>query len=109
VSDEHATNDAGEEDSSRRDRTLSGLAERFLNKGIMGQLVEASLYFALVYIVIGSIYAFLNATVIAHLEGLFKPDLTVFADLLALGMAIALWPLLLLGSLVCGTATCGIV
>jgi polyferredoxin len=108
VSEEHATSGAGEDDS-RRDRTLSGLAERFLNKGMIGQLVEASLYFALIYVVIGSVYAFLNATVIAHLEGLFKPNLTVFADLLALGMAIVLWPLLLLGSLVCGTATCGIV
>ncbi len=77
-----------------------------LQRGINTWL-EVALWVLLVYTVIGVGYAMLHIELIGQLEAALSGDFTIFANLAALATAVALWPLLLISSLACGVAACG--
>ena len=76
--------------------------------GSAASFVDRALLLALAYTLIGAVYLFFNVPVLDRLEALFSAQFTVFADLVAIGAAVMLWPLLLISSWVCGAAGCGV-
>ncbi|OBB72199.1 Uncharacterised protein [Mycolicibacterium flavescens] len=78
-----------------------------LQRGINTYL-ELALWITLVYIVIGVGYAMFHIELIGQLEAALSGDFTIFANIAALVVAVALWPLLLISSWACGVAGCGV-
>lgn len=78
-----------------------------LRRGVNTYL-ELALWILLVYILIGVVYAAFHIELMAELEAAFAGTFTIFADLAALAVTIAGWPLLWITSLLCDTAGCGV-
>jgi hypothetical protein len=78
-----------------------------LSKRGINTWLEFALWVLLGYTVIGVGYAMLHIELIGQLESYLSGDFTIFANLAALAAAVALWPLLLTSSLLCGVAGCG--
>lgn len=70
--------------------------------------VDRALIVALLYTVAGAIYTGFNVPVLDRLESLFSAQFTVFADMIAVGAAVVLWPALLISSWACGQTGCGV-
>lgn len=87
-----------------------GVLRRLIDffRGHSASLLDRALVVALVYTVIGAVYTGFNVPVLDRLESLFSAQFTVFADLVAVGASVALWPILLVSSWVCGEAGCGV-
>jgi hypothetical protein len=83
------------------------LQRALLRRGINTYL-ELALWIALVYTVVGVIYAALHLELIGQLDSALSGDFTIFANIAALLTAVLLWPALLISSLVCGVAGCGL-
>ncbi|BBY44483.1 addiction module protein [Mycolicibacterium celeriflavum] len=83
------------------------MQQMLLQRGINTYL-ELALWLALLYTVIGVGYAMLHIELIGQLEAALSGDFTIFANIAALVVAVALWPLLLVSSLMCGVAGCGV-
>ncbi|KUI44095.1 addiction module protein [Mycobacterium sp. IS-1590] len=81
--------------------------QMLLQRGINTYL-ELVLWITLIYIVIGVVYAAFHIELIGQLEAALSGDFTIFANIAALVVAVALWPLLLISSWVCGVAGCGV-
>ena len=81
--------------------------QMLLQRGINTYL-ELALWMTLVYTVFGVGYALLHIELIGQLESALSGDFTIFANIAALVVTVALWPLLLISSLVCGVAGCGV-
>ena len=77
-----------------------------LQRGINTWL-EFVLWLTLVYTVVGVGYAMLHIELIGQLEAELSDEFSVFANIGSLAVTVALWPLLLGTSLVCGVAGCG--
>lgn len=82
--------------------------QMLLQRGINTYL-ELALWIALVYTVFGVGYALFHIELIGQLEAALSGDFTIFANIAALVVTVALWPLLLISSLVCGVAGCGVI
>lgn len=80
--------------------------QKLLQRGINTWL-ELGLWVLLVYTVIGVGYAMLHIELIGQLEDALSEEFSVFANIASLVTAVAMWPLLLGTSLVCGVAGCG--
>lgn len=83
------------------------MQQLLLQRGI-NTYVELALWITLVYTVIGVGYAMFHIELIGQLEAALSGDFTIFANIAALAVTVALWPLLLISSLVCGVAGCGV-
>ena len=83
------------------------LQHKLQQRGITTYL-EVVLWFALIYTVIGVVYAAFHIELIGQLEGALSGDFTIFANIAALVVTVGLWPLLLISSMVCGVAGCGV-
>jgi hypothetical protein len=83
------------------------LQRALLRLGINTYL-ELGLWIALVYTVFGVIYAALHLELVGQLDSALSGDFTIFANIAALLTAVLLWPVLLISSLVCGVAGCGL-
>lgn len=83
------------------------LQRALLRRGINTYL-ELGLWIALVYTVFGVIYAALHLELVGQLDSALSGDFTIFANIAALLTAVLLWPVLLISSLVCGVAGCGL-
>lgn len=70
--------------------------------------VELALWITLIYTVFGVAYAMFHIELIGQLEAALSGDFTIFANLAALAVTVALWPLLFVSSVVCGVAGCGV-
>ncbi len=81
--------------------------QALLRRGI-NTLFELALWMLLVYTVIGVGYAMLHIELIGQLKHALSADFTVFANIAALVVAVAFWPVLLTSSLLCGVAGCGL-
>ena len=77
-----------------------------LQRGINTWL-DFLLWLTLIYTLVGVGYAMLHIELIGQLENALSDEFSVFANLASLAAAVALWPLLLGTSLVCGVAACG--
>lgn len=80
--------------------------QMLLQRGINTWL-ELVLWLTLFYTVIGVGYAMLHIELIGQLEHALSDEFSVFANIASLAVAVALWPLLLGTSLMCGVAGCG--
>lgn len=78
-----------------------------LQRGINTYL-ELALWMTLIYTVFGVGYALFHIELIGQLEAALSGDFTIFANIAALAVTVALWPLLLISSLACGVAGCGV-
>jgi hypothetical protein len=65
------------------------------------QMIEAVLWLALPYLVIGLVWSFLHADQVQLIETELLTALPAGANLVAFGEVTLLWPLLLLGGEVC--------
>ncbi|WP_286137526.1 addiction module protein [Mycobacterium sp. IS-3022] len=83
------------------------MQQMLLQRGINTYL-ELALWLALLYTVIGVGYAMFHIELLGQLEAALSGDFTIFANIAALVVAVALWPLLLGSSLMCGVAGCGV-
>ena len=83
------------------------LQRALLRRGINTYL-ELGLWIALVYTVFGVMYAALHLELVGQLDSALSGDFTIFANIAALLTAVLLWPVLLISSLVCGVAGCGL-
>lgn len=83
------------------------LQHMLLQRGI-NTYVELVLWILLIYTVIGVVYAALHIELIGQLEAALSGDFTIFANIAALVVTVGLWPLLLISSMVCGVAGCGV-
>ncbi len=83
------------------------LQHLLLQRGI-NTYVELVLWITLIYTVIGVGYAALHIELIGQLEAALSGDFTIFANIAALVVTVGLWPLLLISSLMCGVAGCGV-
>lgn len=81
--------------------------QMLLQRGINTYL-ELALWTTLIYTVFGVGYALLHIELIGQLEAALSGDFTIFANIAALVVTVALWPLLLISSWVCGVAGCGV-
>ena len=77
-----------------------------LQRGITTWL-EFVLWLTLIYTVIGVGYTMFHIELIGQLEAELSDEFSVFANIGSLAVTVALWPLLLGTSLVCGVAGCG--
>ncbi|MGE2733751.1 hypothetical protein [Mycolicibacterium vaccae] len=77
-------------------------------RGGTASLVDRALVLALIYTVIGAVYTGFNVPVLDRLEALFSAQFTVFADLIAVGAAVVLWPALLVSGWTCGDPGCSV-
>ncbi|MGE2732290.1 hypothetical protein ACQI4F_22730 [Mycolicibacterium vaccae] len=77
-------------------------------RGGTASLVDRALVLALIYTAIGAVYTGFNVPVLDRLESLFSAQFTVFADLVAVGTAVLLWPALLISGWTCGDPGCGV-
>ncbi len=99
-------NDSREPNGRQR---LDGLHNWAVKRQIdLGKLLETALYVALAYTIIGVVYAGWNFELVGEVEAALKPGIPTFADLVAMGSVIVLWPLMMMGSLVCDNAFCGL-
>lgn len=76
---------------------------RLLSRKVsIGAMLEFGLWVGLAYIVIGLGWTFLNYDAVGRIETELTPLLPAGADVLAFGLTTALWPAMLLASVVCG-------
>ncbi|WP_231645456.1 addiction module protein [Mycolicibacterium mengxianglii] len=107
--DVEATPAAGSRDDEYGRVRVRVRVQRVLDQPLtVGALIEAVLWVALPYVVIGVIYASCHIELMGQLESAFSARFTVFADLVSLATLIGLWPMLLASSLLCGVAGCGV-
>jgi hypothetical protein len=80
------------------------LLRRVLNYRVtIEALVEAAMWLALPYVVIGLVWAFLHAEQLRELERRWETVLPAGSDVVALVQATALWPAMLLLTDACHT------
>jgi hypothetical protein len=82
--------------------------QRMLFRRGINTWLEVALWILLVYIVIGVGYAFFHIELMSQLESALTATFTTFADLAALAVTIACWPILWGTALVCGVSGCGV-
>ena len=66
-------------------------------------LIELALWLAIPYITIGVIWAFLHPGQVQQFESLLQTRVPAGADLIAFGQTVALWPVMIIAPLLCGT------
>jgi len=71
--------------------------------------LELALRGVLVYVLLGLVYLATHIELLDQLENQLSGPFTVFGDYAALAVMVAAWPLLLVSSLVCGVAGCGVI
>jgi hypothetical protein len=64
-------------------------------------MIEAAMWVAIPYLVVGIICTFLNADDVARVEGHLATRIPAGSDVAAFGATTALWPFLLVGHEVC--------
>lgn len=78
------------------------LLRRVLNYRVSVEAVlEAALWAALPYVVIGLAWAFFHPELVAHLESQLHRLFPAGSDILAMGVVAGLWPILVLAPNVC--------
>jgi hypothetical protein len=82
-------------------------AQRALFRLGIDTVLELALWTLLFYIIIGLVYTAFHIELMGQLEVALSTRFTVFANLAALFVTVAFWPILLVSSLVCGVAGCG--
>jgi hypothetical protein len=70
-------------------------------------VLEVALWVLLAYTVIGVGYAVFHIELMGQLEHALNGTFPIFADIAALAVMVAMWPLLLGSALLCGVAGCG--
>jgi hypothetical protein len=97
-------------DSPPGDDDAQGAARlrRFLRREAGRPALDVALTIFLLYVVVGVVYLFFHVDLWTELQHVFSSQLTFFANVGALLAIVLLWPVLLLTSLVCGVATCGL-
>ncbi|MGV0793967.1 addiction module protein [Mycolicibacterium sp. XJ1819] len=90
------------------DQNLWERMEQALFKRGVNTVLELVLWLALGYLIFGVIYTALHIELMGELESALSGDFTIFADLAALAVMVALWPVLLVSSHLCGVAGCGV-
>ena len=81
--------------------------QRALFRRGINTVVELALWILLFYIIVGVVYAAFHIELTGQLETALSTQFTVFANLAALLVMVAFWPFLLVSSLMCGVAGCG--
>ncbi|ULE35531.1 addiction module protein [Mycobacterium sp. IDR2000157661] len=81
--------------------------QMLLRRGINTWL-ELVLWLALFYTIVGVGYASLHIELMVQLEHALSDEFSVFANIASLVLTVALWPVLLGTSLLCGVAGCGV-
>lgn len=81
---------------------------RFVHKMFAGKsALDIALMMLVPYTLIGVAYALFNIEFAKQLEHVLNEQITIFPNIAALLMIVALWPLFLVSSLFCGVAGCG--
>jgi hypothetical protein len=77
---------------------------RLLSRKVsIGGMLEFGLWVGLGYLVIGMVLAFMHYDSVDRIEAELTPLLPAGADLVAFGLTAALWPQMLIASLLCVT------
>lgn len=65
-------------------------------------LIELALWLAIPYLVVGVTWAFLHPGQVGDFESLLRSAVPAGADVMAFGLTVALWPLLIIAPVLCG-------
>ncbi len=81
---------------------MLGVLRRFLGHRVSVEvLIEIALWLAIPFLLIGVIWAFLHPLDVQRVETTLMPWLPAGANIIAFGLIVGLWPILLLVPLVC--------
>lgn len=80
---------------------LTGLRRMLSRKVSLEAMIEAAMWLAIPYLLIGIVFTFFNADDVARIESQWETRLPAGSDLAAFGATTALWPFLLFGHEVC--------
>jgi hypothetical protein len=83
-------------------------AQQALLKRGINTWLELALWFTLFYVIVGVGYVVFHVELMGQLEHALNGAFPIFADIAALVVMLALWPVLLVTSLLCGVAGCGL-
>jgi hypothetical protein len=83
------------------------LQQMLFRRGI-NTVLEVALWVLLIYTVFGVGYALFHIELMGQLQHALSGTFPIFADIAALAVMVALWPLLLGSALVCGVSGCGV-
>jgi hypothetical protein len=64
-------------------------------------MIEAAMWVAIPYLIVGIVWTFLHADDVARIEGRLDTRVPAGAELVAFGTTTALWPFLLFGPEIC--------
>ncbi len=64
-------------------------------------MIEAAMWIAIPYLLVGIVWTFLNADDVARIESQLETRIPAGSDLVAFGTTTALWPFLLFGDEIC--------
>jgi hypothetical protein len=71
------------------------------HKASVAAMIEAAMWLAIPYLLVGIVWTFLHADDVARIETRLETRLPAGSDLVAFGATTALWPLLLITPEVC--------
>jgi hypothetical protein len=75
---------------------LTRLRRVLSRKASVAAMIEAALWLAIPYILVGIVWTFVNADEVDRIESRLETKLPAGSDLVAFGATTALWPLLLI-------------
>ena len=81
--------------------TVNGLRRLLSRKVSIEAMLEAAMWIAIPYLVVGIIWTFFNADDVTRIESHLETRLPAGAELAGFGATTALWPFLLSGQEVC--------
>lgn len=80
---------------------MTGLRRLLSRKVSIEAMLEAAMWFAIPYLLVGIVWTFFNAEDVARVESQLETRLPAGSDLVAFGTTTALWPFLVFGHEVC--------
>ena len=80
---------------------VAGVRRLLSRKVSVEAMIEATMWLAIPYLLVGIAWTFLNADDVARIETHLETRIPAGSDLAAFGTTTALWPFLLVGDEVC--------
>jgi hypothetical protein len=80
---------------------LTRLRRLLSRKASVAAMIEAAMWLAIPYLLVGIVWTFVNADDVGRIESRLETRLPAGSDLVAFGTTTALWPFLLFGPEIC--------
>jgi hypothetical protein len=80
---------------------LTGIRRLLSRKVSIEAMIEAAMWIAIPYLLVGIVWTFLHADDVARIESQLQTRIPAGSDVAAFGATTALWPFLLVGDEVC--------